>query len=135
MSLQLRTYAFIDSMQPQAAAHVAATSPGDVPVAGMSQLFANLGGATASATLPPLVQQAAMQLLAQRPLLDASLSGSDVKVAFRNSGLFLEKTLATGTPTSAGGESLPDLKAALIVFRQLLSAQLGGAPATGSAYW
>jgi ethanolamine utilization microcompartment shell protein EutL len=39
MSLQLRTYAFIDSMQPQAAAHVAATSPGDVPVAGMSQLF------------------------------------------------------------------------------------------------
>lgn len=39
MSFQLRTYAFIDSMQPQAAAHVAATSPGDVPVAGMSQLF------------------------------------------------------------------------------------------------
>jgi len=39
MSLQLRTYAFIDSMQPQAAAHVAATSPGDVPVSGMSQLF------------------------------------------------------------------------------------------------
>jgi ethanolamine utilization microcompartment shell protein EutL len=35
----LRTWAFIDRMQPQAAAHVAATSPGDVPVAGMAELF------------------------------------------------------------------------------------------------
>jgi ethanolamine utilization microcompartment shell protein EutL len=35
----LRTYAFIDRMQPQCAAHVAATSPGDVPVAGMAELF------------------------------------------------------------------------------------------------
>ena len=34
MSFQLRTFAFIDSMQPQAAAHVAATCQGDVPVAG-----------------------------------------------------------------------------------------------------
>lgn len=39
MSFQLRTYAFIDSMQPQAAAHVAATTPGDPAIAGMSQLF------------------------------------------------------------------------------------------------
>jgi len=39
MSVQLRTYAFIDSMQPQAAAHVAATCQGDVPVAGMAELF------------------------------------------------------------------------------------------------
>lgn len=39
MSFQLRTYAFIDRMQPQAAAHVAATCQGDVPIAGMSELF------------------------------------------------------------------------------------------------
>jgi len=39
MSFQLRTYAFIDSMQPQAAAHVAATCQGDVPIAGMAELF------------------------------------------------------------------------------------------------
>jgi ethanolamine utilization microcompartment shell protein EutL len=39
MSFQLRTFAFIDSMQPQAAAHVAATCQGDVPIAGMSELF------------------------------------------------------------------------------------------------
>lgn len=39
MEFQLRTYAFIDRMQPQAAAHVAATCQGDVPVEGMSELF------------------------------------------------------------------------------------------------
>ena len=39
MSFQLRTYAFIDRMQPQAAAHVAATCQGDVPIAGMSELY------------------------------------------------------------------------------------------------
>ena len=39
MDLQLRTYAFIDRMQPQAAAHVAATCQGDVPIAGMAELF------------------------------------------------------------------------------------------------
>lgn len=35
----LRTYAFIDRLQPQCAAHVAATCQGDVPLAGMAELF------------------------------------------------------------------------------------------------
>jgi hypothetical protein len=39
MDAQLRAYVFIDRMQPQAAAHVAATCQGDVPIAGMSELF------------------------------------------------------------------------------------------------
>lgn len=39
MDLQLRAYVLVDSMQPQAAAHVASTSQGDVPVAGMSELL------------------------------------------------------------------------------------------------
>ena len=38
-SVSLRTYAFIDRMQPQCAAHIAATSPGDVPLAGMAELY------------------------------------------------------------------------------------------------
>ena len=38
-SFQLRTFALIDRMQPQCAAHIAATCQGDVPVAGMSELF------------------------------------------------------------------------------------------------
>ena len=39
MDIELRTYAFIDRMQPQAAAQLAATCQGDVPVAGMAELF------------------------------------------------------------------------------------------------
>lgn len=35
----LRTFVFIDRMQPQCAAHIAATSPGDVPLAGMAELY------------------------------------------------------------------------------------------------
>lgn len=35
----LRTYSFIDRLQPQCAAHIAATCQGDVPLAGMSELF------------------------------------------------------------------------------------------------
>jgi ethanolamine utilization microcompartment shell protein EutL len=38
-SFSLRTYAFIDRMQPQSAAHVAATCQGDIPIAGMAELF------------------------------------------------------------------------------------------------
>jgi ethanolamine utilization microcompartment shell protein EutS len=38
----LRSYVFIDRMQPQCAAHIAATSPGDVPLAGMSELYIEL---------------------------------------------------------------------------------------------
>ena len=38
-NFSLRTYAFIDRMQPQSASHVAATCQGDVPIAGMSELF------------------------------------------------------------------------------------------------
>ncbi len=39
MEFELRTYAYIDRLQPQAAAHVAATCQGDVPVHGMAELF------------------------------------------------------------------------------------------------
>lgn len=38
-NFSLRSYVFIDRMQPQSASHVAATCQGDVPVAGMSELF------------------------------------------------------------------------------------------------
>jgi len=37
--ISLRTYAFIDRLQPQCAAHIGATCQGDVPVAGMAELF------------------------------------------------------------------------------------------------
>ena len=52
MDFQLRTYAFIDRMQPQAAAHVAATCQGDVPIAGMSELTSKWLPATRFSAVP-----------------------------------------------------------------------------------
>ena len=98
--------------------------------AGLSPLFANT--AAASAGLPDPLQQAARQLLAMRPVLDGGLSGNDLKSAFQNSGLFLEANLASGTASQAS-QGLPDLKAALIVFRETLGNWLDQAAPQGSA--
>jgi hypothetical protein len=89
----------------------------------LAPLFANLGVAASSGNLPPALQQAVAQVLAQRPSLDQNLTGSDVKKAFEGSGLFLEASLASGVVSTASG--VPDLKAALIVLRQTLLASLG----------
>ena len=62
----------------------------------LAPLFANLGVAASSGSLPALVQQAAAAVLAQRTSLDQSLSGTDIKQAFQSSGLFLEASLAQG---------------------------------------
>lgn len=90
----------------------------------LAPLFANLGVVTSSGGLPPKLQQAIAQVLAQQTSLDQNLAGSDIKAAFQKSGLFLEASLASGSvPSTATG--VPDLKAALIVLRQTLQAVLG----------
>jgi hypothetical protein len=94
----------------------------------LAPLFANLGAVTASSQLPPKLQRAIAQVLAQQTRLDQNLGGGEVKAAFDKSGLFLEASLATGAVASSGG--LPDLKAALIVLRQALQSSLGTAPTT-----
>jgi hypothetical protein len=96
---------------------------------GLAPLFANLGVAAGSGSLPALVQQAAAAVLAQRTSLDQGLSGSDIKQAFQSSGLFLEASLAQGSASS----STPDLKAALIVLRQVLTSALESTTAAGTA--
>jgi hypothetical protein len=100
------------------AAQSAATRQGS-----QAPLFANLGAVAASHELPPKLQQAVMQVLAQRTSLDPDLTGGDVKNAVQKSGLFLEASLASGSVPSASG--MPDLKAALIVLRQTLLSSLG----------
>jgi hypothetical protein len=93
----------------------------------LAPLFANLAVATSSGNLPALVQQAATQVLAQRTSLDQNLTGNDIKQAFQSSGLFLESSLALGSVASG----TPDLKAALIVLRQVLTTAIDqAAPAT-----
>jgi Flagellar hook-length control protein FliK len=94
----------------------------------LSQLFANLGAVAGSSSLPPALQQAVTQLLAQQTSLDSGLTGSDVQKAFQSSGIFLEASLASGSVSTASG--VPDLKAALIVLRQTLLSSIG---VTGAA--
>lgn len=89
--------------------------------ASLSPLFANLPVIVAASSVPPQVQDAASQLLATRPPLDGTLTAGDLRQAFQKSGLFLEASLATG----AAPAGAPDLKAALVVFRQVLGSWLG----------
>src|ERR1700744_2291934 len=85
----------------------------------LAPLFANLNAAASSNSLPPALQQAVAQVLAQQTNLDENLSGNDIQSGFQGSGLFLEASLASGSLASAGGG--PDLKAALIVLQQALT--------------
>ena len=85
----------------------------------LGPLFADLNTAVTSDSLPPVVQQAVVQVLAQQTGLTTNLSGADIKTAFQQSGLFLESSLASGSVSSASGA--PDLKAALLVLRQTLA--------------
>jgi flagellar hook-length control protein FliK len=99
-------------------------------------LFANLGAALASNSLPPALQQAVAQVLAQQTGLNQDLTGGDIQNAFQKSGLFLESALASGSVSPDG--SVPDLKAALIVLRQTLATAVGAtenavAPASATA--
>jgi hypothetical protein len=100
-----------------AAAQTAATEQDS-----LAPLFANLGAAVASGNLPPKLQQAIAQVLAQQTSLDQNLEGSDIKIAFQKSGILLEASLASGSIPPSGA---PDLKAALIVLRQTLQTALG----------
>ncbi len=117
----------------EALAVSAAAQSAAIKQAGLSQLYANLEAAVRSGNLPPPLQQAALQLLGRRPALDAALSGDDIQAGFKTSGLFLEQSLASGAATPGAGGAIPDLKAALLVFRQMLSLQPDEAPMADGA--
>ncbi len=107
----------LQALAVSAAAQSAATRQ-----AGLSQLFADVQMAALSGALPSHLQQAAAQLLARRPAFDGALTGDDIKTALQGSGLLLERTLAAGAPATSG--AMPDMKAALLVFKQMLSLQV-----------
>ncbi len=97
----------------------------------LAPLFADLTAAARVPNLPPQVQDVIAQVLALRTNLDPNLTASAVKQAFQSSGLFLEAALAAGSAPSPAGT--PDLKAALIVLRQVLATSLATAGATTEA--
>ena len=94
----------------------------------LAPLFANLGAAATSDNLPPPLQTAIAEVLAQQTSLDENLSGGDIQNAAQRSGLFLEASLASGNIPATS--SPPDLKAALIVLRQTLAAAVEPAEAS-----
>ena len=96
----------------------------------LAPLFANLGAVAGSNDFPAKLQQAILQVLAQRTSLDPELTGTEVKNAFQKSGLFLEAALAS--ESVAPGAGIPDLKAALLVLRQTLAALGSAAPVEGA---
>jgi hypothetical protein len=116
----------LETLAVSVAAQTAATQQ-----TGLAPLFANLAVAAGLDGLPPPVQQAVAQVLAQQTSLDQNLTGADVKQAFQSSGLFLEASLASGSFSSSA--TTPDLKAALIVLRQVLVTSLNGATAAQAA--
>lgn len=93
----------------------------------LSPLFANLTVAAGSTQMPEALQQAAHALLAGRPALNENLNGEHIAAAFRQSGLFHEQSarLAATTPNATATQTMPDLKAALVVFKQILGSWLG----------
>jgi len=94
----------------------------------LATLFADLGVAVGLPNLPPQVQQAVAQVLAQQIPLDQNLTADAVQEAFQSSGLFLETSLASGSASAASG--VPDLKAALLVLRQTLTSVLSDVTVT-----
>ena len=98
----------------------------------LGPLFANLTAAAASNSLPPALQDAVTQVLAQQASLEPGLSGSDIQAAFQQSGLFLEASLAA-PQSQVEAAGVPDLKAALIVLRQALASVVDAASPPGTA--
>jgi hypothetical protein len=115
------------ALTPQQAAAVATAAETAVTQqTGLSTLFANLGAVASSSGLPAAVRDAAAQVLAQQLPTAGGLTGADIQKAFQNSGIFLEAALASGTASAGAGT---DLKAALLVLRQVLTTALGAATA------
>jgi hypothetical protein len=135
--------------QPQAANPVAAAQTA-VAVAvqssaarqgGLAPLLADAEVATTVPALPEPVRQAAERLLALQPALDETISADSLKQALGRSGLFLEAHLASAAtngsaPAALGGAlSAPadDVKAALIVLRNVLKIWLAADPSVAPA--
>jgi len=111
------------------AAQVAAARQG-----GLAPLLADLERAANGGALPASVATAAARVLDLRLPL-AGLDAAALREASARSGLFLEAGLAASllSGSAAGTAGGPDLKAALLVLRQMLRSWFDGELAHGSA--
>jgi hypothetical protein len=102
---------------------------------GLAPLFANMSEVARAPSLPEPVRAAIAQLQAFQASTAHPVTADDVRQAFARSGLLLETRLASGSVASADAAetAAPDLKAALLVFRQVLKGWLGGLPTVSGA--
>jgi hypothetical protein len=137
-----------DPLQPAANPAVAAQTAVAAAVqssaarqGGLAPLLADAEVAAAVPALPEPVRQAAERLLALQPALDETVSADSLKQALGRSGLFLEQHLASaagnGTaPSTAPGNAstapAADVKAALIVLRNVLKLWLAADPSAAA---
>jgi len=90
--------------------------------AGLAPLMADLEQALTSPILSAPVKAAIAEVLSLRTPLTPAPTAADIKQAVSASGVFLEPRLAAAMPTQ------PDMKAALLVLRQMLQGAAQAAP-------
>jgi len=113
--------------------------------AGLAPLMADMAQAAAEPSVPQPVKVAIEQVLALRAQMDGQISGPEIRQALQRSGLFLEARLAAATPGAeeqrapTGTLTAPpkvtptptpnsDMKAALLVFREVVKTWMDTAP-------
>jgi hypothetical protein len=96
--------------------------------ASLAPFFADLAEAARQGNLPPRLGEAAAQLLALRPALGENLTAQELRLAVAQAAPFLP---SAGKANQAA--TMPELKAALVVFRQILSTWLGSPDASAPA--
>ena len=119
-------------MTPAAESIAAAVQAAASRQGGLAPLLADLEQAVKTEALPQSLAAVAARLLDGRLSPDA-VSAAGLRQALARSGLFFEASLAAGLPSDPSSPQGLDLKAALLVLRQMLKAWVESEPRTGSA--
>ena len=138
-------------VQPETPARAVAVAAGRAAArqAGLAPLMADMAQAAAEPTVPPKVKDAIAQVMALSTRMDGQISAPEIRQALQRSGLFLEARLAAatpGAPLDAEAQRLPtgtltappkvvptptpnsDMKAALLVFREVVKTWMDATP-------
>ena len=114
--------------------------------AGLAPLMADMAQAAAEPDTPRQVKAAIAQVMALSARMDGQISGPEIRQALQRSGLFLEARLASADPAqrqptgtlTAPPKTVPtptpngDMKAALLVFREVVKTWAEGLPPMSS---
>ena len=137
--------------QPETPARAVAAAAGRAAArqAGLAPLMADMAQAAAEPAVPPKVKAAIAQVMALSTRMDGQISGPEIRQALQRSGLFLEARLAAATPgeeaqrqptatLTAPPKVVPtptpnsDMKAALLVFREVVRTWMDTTPPTSA---